>query len=231
MSRQSTDEPTGDGYRTSRRSLLASIAAVGVGTGALGAVASAQEGEEFIPTFALGASNQAWQGVSPQSVAGQQNPTLELVEGQTYRVVWQNLDGRPHAFSIVDEDGLKLNALRVLEVSPETITLFDDPATAAAGNLTWGNASTGRVGFLAVEPDPTQSNATRLGIRDVPVVNASVAGEGPGEIDLALLETSPITFEEGAIQAVEFVADSNMAGYVDTVFPTTAEGGLQVSSG
>ncbi len=47
----------------------------------------------------------AWQGESPERIAGTENPTLPLEEGAEYTLVWENGDGLQHNFAIEDESG------------------------------------------------------------------------------------------------------------------------------
>ena len=46
-----------------------------------------------------------WEGVEPEPIAGEQNPTLVLTAGQEYTLTWTNADGLPHNVAIYDEDG------------------------------------------------------------------------------------------------------------------------------
>lgn len=56
-------------------------------------------------TYELGADISGWQGQSPGSIEGVTNPTLELLPGETYEVIYENLDGITHDFQILDSDG------------------------------------------------------------------------------------------------------------------------------
>ncbi|MFB6129243.1 MAG: plastocyanin/azurin family copper-binding protein [Salinigranum sp.] len=53
----------------------------------------------------LGGQISGWQGMSPQSINGTTNPTLNLQPGQTYRITWVNLDGAPHNIAILNSNG------------------------------------------------------------------------------------------------------------------------------
>lgn len=225
MSRESRDEATGSTTSATRRSVLASLAAAGVGAGVLGSLAAAQESEADVETFALEVSEAGWRGVAPGPIAGQDDPTLDLRAGRTYRIVWRNADGRPHALSILNEDEFEMRVLRVLAVTADDVTVFDDPAANATGNLTWANVSTAAVGYLALQPGP--GNATRLAVQDVPVVNETGNETDPGQ-EVVLVETSPVLMEQGDVQAVEFVADPAMSAYVDPSLPGAAQGAIEV---
>ncbi|SEP91157.1 PQQ-dependent sugar dehydrogenase [Natrinema salaciae] len=109
--------PSSDSYPSRRRVLQAAAAAGGVA--ALGGVGLAQETE----TIELGGETSGWQGVAPDDIEGETNPTLELEEGTTYEVTWENLDGLPHNFVIESEDGEELERTELLSVEGETQTL------------------------------------------------------------------------------------------------------------
>ncbi|WP_440772316.1 plastocyanin/azurin family copper-binding protein [Natronorubrum sp. DTA28] len=47
---------------------------------------------------------QGWEGLEPSVIAGEQNPTLALEEGQTYRIGWESGDGVPHNIELRDRD-------------------------------------------------------------------------------------------------------------------------------
>ncbi|WP_224268224.1 hypothetical protein [Haloprofundus salinisoli] len=51
----------------------------------------------------LGARTDGWVGRAPDSIADQQNPNLSLVEGETYELIWENLDGNEHQLLIEDQ--------------------------------------------------------------------------------------------------------------------------------
>lgn len=65
-------------------------------------------GSESLPpgtTIELGGETNGWIGESPSSIQGQTNPTLTLEAGAEYTVTFENLDGLPHDFHIVDTLG------------------------------------------------------------------------------------------------------------------------------
>jgi plastocyanin len=115
------------GSETRRRFLQALGAASAVASG--GGVASAQEttttgeGEQTTTeegdrttdaddatTVLLGGRAEYWLGLAPEPIEGEQNPTLQLREGEQYRLVWVNLDGVEHELVVEDADGEELNA-------------------------------------------------------------------------------------------------------------------------
>ncbi|MFP8952569.1 PVC-type heme-binding CxxCH protein [Natrialbaceae archaeon A-arb3/5] len=46
-----------------------------------------------------------WEGLEPESIEGETNPTLTLIEGETYELGWSQGDGMPHNVAIWDADG------------------------------------------------------------------------------------------------------------------------------
>lgn len=76
------------------------VAAGGVAA-SLGSVTLAQQESDI---ELLGNAN-GWEGVAPDDIADETNPTLQLVEGEDYVVVWENDDGAPHDFFIENEAG------------------------------------------------------------------------------------------------------------------------------
>ena len=53
----------------------------------------------------LGGQVSGWQGKVPESIRGDQNPSLELRPGTKYKISWINLDGVNHQFQILDNNG------------------------------------------------------------------------------------------------------------------------------
>ncbi|AGB17499.1 hypothetical protein Halru_2929 [Halovivax ruber XH-70] len=44
-----------------------------------------------------------WEGLAPSAIEGSTNPTLSLVEGETYEIGWTQGDGAQHNIAIHDE--------------------------------------------------------------------------------------------------------------------------------
>ena len=97
MTRNDNSTPT-----VSRRTVLRSSAALSVAGVALSA--TAQE-DAITGEIELGGQISGWVGQSPDSIADERNPTLRLVEGETYKLTWENRDGAGHNFSIETEAG------------------------------------------------------------------------------------------------------------------------------
>ncbi|WP_227776575.1 hypothetical protein [Haladaptatus pallidirubidus] len=61
----------------------------------------------------LGARTDAWLGLAPGVIERADNPTIGLVPGERYRIVWVNLDGARHRLQILgEENGDSGNVLR-----------------------------------------------------------------------------------------------------------------------
>ncbi|QLK26500.1 PQQ-dependent sugar dehydrogenase [Natrinema zhouii] len=117
---RSTPVSESDDYpSTSRRRVLQAAAAAG-GVVGLSGIGVAQFESQ---TIELGGETSGWQGVSPDPISGETNPTLELEEGTTYEVTWENLDGLSHNFVIESEDGEDLERTELMSQQGETQTL------------------------------------------------------------------------------------------------------------
>ncbi|ELY85549.1 cupredoxin domain-containing protein [Natrialba taiwanensis] len=58
-----------------------------------------------VETIELRAVMNGWEGVAPDPIAGETNPTLVLFAGQEYTFTWTNADGLPHNIELWDETG------------------------------------------------------------------------------------------------------------------------------
>ena len=74
-------------------------------------------------TIQLGGESQGWTGQEPEAISGETNPTLELQVGETYEIVWENLDGAEHELILVDENGEEVEASDESESEGETVSL------------------------------------------------------------------------------------------------------------
>lgn len=63
-----------------------------------------EEEWEGIDEFYFEGRIQAWTGIEPDVIAGEDNPTLVLFEGEEYDFRWVNEDGAMHNIAIYDED-------------------------------------------------------------------------------------------------------------------------------
>ncbi len=180
--------------------------------GSVAAALAQQDGDdEEILTYALGGRTEGWEGRAPDAIADEVNPTIELTAGETYRVVWRNLDGEPHNFAILDENDERLPALREITVSPEEAA----PLFNATGENVTTNATFGNVTGDGVEP-----------VNETPE-DGTPATVTPEE---ELLEVTQIISNEGAVQALEFEATEEMARYRCEVHPTTMVADLEITT-
>ncbi|AHF99854.1 hypothetical protein HALLA_14725 [Halostagnicola larsenii XH-48] len=52
----------------------------------------------------LSATTSRFEGVEPEFIEGEENPTLVLTEGEEYVITWVNADGKSHNLELWDED-------------------------------------------------------------------------------------------------------------------------------
>jgi len=65
-----------------------------------------------------------WEGVEPDTLAGEENPTLVLTDGEPYEIEWINADGFGHDLQIWDDEENVVDDLATEEIDSE-----DDGAT------------------------------------------------------------------------------------------------------
>lgn len=125
-----TDNSTDDGGAGVTRRGFVSAAAVGAtaaGAASGGVSAATAAGTDLgraqAQSYRFGGEVQAWRGRAPSAIEGEQNPTLELEAGQRYEVVWENLDGQPHDFTIQNDGGTNLAATDLVQQQGETASL------------------------------------------------------------------------------------------------------------
>ncbi|WP_435177027.1 CHRD domain-containing protein [Halorussus sp. AFM4] len=114
-----TDDTT---ESTTRRTFLSATAATGaaVGVGSLtgvGDVLGAGRQQDVATHYRLGGKTAGWQGLEPPSIAQAVNPVLNLEAGKKYAVTWKNIDGAPHNFAILGQNG---NVLLRTEIMSQT---------------------------------------------------------------------------------------------------------------
>lgn len=85
-----------------------------------GADPSAWEGVEEV---FLDGYTEAWEGVAPEPIQGEENPTLVLFEGNEYTVTWENRDGAPHDFTLWDENEEEIASTEQTDEEGETLEL------------------------------------------------------------------------------------------------------------
>ncbi|MFC4437631.1 MULTISPECIES: cupredoxin domain-containing protein [Natrialbaceae] len=110
-----------------RRTVLRIAAAAAASAGVAG-VATAQETEdeddetERLP-IVLGARAAYWYGVAPEEIEGEENPTLDLEDGEEYELVWINLDDVEHELVLESEDGEELAVSEETETAGEAVSM------------------------------------------------------------------------------------------------------------
>ncbi len=137
---------------STRRQFLAVAGSSLVG---LSAVSTAQQTPQPTQSFRFGGRVQAWQARAPQSISGQQNPTLQLQAGQLYEVTWENLDGQPHNFALQDSNGQNLSV-----ILPNVQTNMGGGGGGGGGGGD-GNGGGGGGGDQTVSPPQDALNVTK----------------------------------------------------------------------
>lgn len=113
----------------SRRQFIAGAAVTGtvVGLGAGGMVYAQQNGTS---RFVLDGVTAGWEGVSPESISGVTNPTLNVVAGREYEIKWSNADGAPHNIAILSDNGEVLMRTPIISSGSQTLTFTASPKMA-----------------------------------------------------------------------------------------------------
>ncbi|WP_247728524.1 plastocyanin/azurin family copper-binding protein [Halovivax limisalsi] len=74
----------------------------GTGNETDGAAGGAMESGTFVE---FSAQTSAWVGISPESIADEENPTITLTSGESYMIGWTEGDGANHNIEIWDSNG------------------------------------------------------------------------------------------------------------------------------
>lgn len=98
-----------------RRFLQVTFALAGTG---VGYSVAAQDAE---PDIELEGRVEGWQGIAPDDIEGEENPTLTLVEGEDYVLEWTNGDGQPHNFVVETEEDEDVFATDLLTTGSQTV--------------------------------------------------------------------------------------------------------------
>ena len=158
MDRQDETPDRSDHRRTpaaTRRRVL-SVAALGGTLAAVDGVrGSAVQANERIELDGRAAG---WVGRSPADVEGETNPTLTLTAGETYRIVWENVDGAPHNVVIEDGEGTQLVRSDILSEQGATQTVEFTASEAMAEYFCQVHPNTMR-GDLSIEVGQTEDLA------------------------------------------------------------------------
>ncbi|WP_135366541.1 PQQ-dependent sugar dehydrogenase [Halosimplex halophilum] len=195
---------------TSRRRFLSVAGAAGLLAGAGGLAYGSQQ-----TAYEFGGEVAGWQGQSPDEIADETNPTLELQAGTEYEITWENLDGQPHDFVIRDENGEELVGTDVFSEEGEThsftFTASEEMAeyictvhpTSMVGDI---EVSAGAGGTPTEDGTPTGDGETPAGadgfvpegpsvgveqVADGPLVNPVTLRSVPGEENTYVLVDQP----------------------------------------
>ncbi|RBI59125.1 hypothetical protein DMJ13_23405 [halophilic archaeon] len=114
------DQPT-----TTRRSFLrgGTLGALGSVVSGSAPMVSSASAQTVAQTYRFGGEVIAWHGRAPPRIEGQTNPTIQLQAGRQYRVVWENLDGQPHNFTIQDSQGNTLASTETVSEEGATLSM------------------------------------------------------------------------------------------------------------
>lgn len=103
--------------RSSRRTFLqVTLALAGAGAGR-----SVLAQDDPQADIELEGRTSGWEGVAPDGIADETNPTLTLVDGEDYVLEWRNADGRPHNFNIEPEDGDNIVSTDIISSGSQTV--------------------------------------------------------------------------------------------------------------
>lgn len=80
----------------------------------------------------LEALAEGWEGVEPESIAGDVNPLLLLEVGTEYEIIVENGDGEEHTLELRDEDDEVLESSEEVETDGDTATLAFEASTDVA---------------------------------------------------------------------------------------------------
>lgn len=87
---------------------------------------------EDVEEVFLDGYTEAWEGVAPEPINGEENPTLVLFEGNEYTVTWENRDGAPHDFALWDENEEVIDSTEQTDEEGETLSLTFEATTDIA---------------------------------------------------------------------------------------------------
>ena len=82
-----------------------------------------EEAWEGVTEIYLEGWTPGWEGVEPEVIEGETNPTLVLSEGETYELTWENMDGDNHNFVLLDDAGDNLEETELMGEEGETQSL------------------------------------------------------------------------------------------------------------
>lgn len=149
---------TDDGYKLSRRTVLKITAGGAIMIGASSTITAQEQ------TFELGGEIPGWVGQAPEEIAGETNPTLQVIAGEEYEVIWENLDGAGHNFAIEDEAGDIVQSSEIVSGTGSTQTVTFTAQEDFAEYFCQPHPSTMRGDFEVIdeEPEPEPEPETHM---------------------------------------------------------------------
>ncbi|SDQ41418.1 cupredoxin domain-containing protein [Natronobacterium texcoconense] len=108
----------------------------------------------------LEGTTDGWTGVEPEAIADEENPTLLLLEGESYEITWENGDGEEHNLEIRDDTYGVVDDYEtdLMDEEGETETLEIDEVTDEMVQYLCSVHETEMVGEVAVEAQEDDEN-------------------------------------------------------------------------
>ncbi|WP_459192876.1 PQQ-dependent sugar dehydrogenase [Halosimplex sp. J119] len=187
---------------------------VGAATGAIAGLGNLALGRQE-RTYRFGGEVSAWMGQEPDAIADEENPTLELTAGTEYEVVWENLDGAPHDFTIQDDQGETITATETMSEEGATRSLTFTATEEMAQYICTVHPNT-MIGDIEVTEGATATpgaeTETATGTETETETETGTPGVGAG------------FFEAGAEVGIRQVADGPLTAPTDFADPDDGTG-------
>ncbi|TYL37985.1 PKD domain-containing protein [Natronococcus pandeyae] len=108
-----------------------------------------------VEEFSFEGRVQAWTGLEPAMIDGEDNPTITLIDGQEYDFRWVNADGVLHNLEIRDENGEIIDEYQSDDVDEEGEEATIEGVTATEEMTTYICAyhESSQVGDIEVETE------------------------------------------------------------------------------
>ncbi|SIR84271.1 cupredoxin domain-containing protein [Natronorubrum thiooxidans] len=90
------------------------------------------DGETDRRPIILAGRSEYWYGIAPEEIEGEENPTLSLEAGETYDLVWINVDGAEHELIVESDAGEELAVSDESETAGETVSMTFEASEDAA---------------------------------------------------------------------------------------------------
>ncbi|ELZ20924.1 PQQ-dependent sugar dehydrogenase [Natrinema limicola] len=162
----------------SRRTVLRSSAALSAAGLALPVLG---QQDAITGEIRLGGQISGWVGQEPEPIADERNPTLRLVEGRDYTLIWENVDGAGHNFVIENEAGdEEFVSTDILAMEGETQTVEFTAQEGMAAYYCQPHTSTmrGEIELVGEEGNGDMAAAPDQVIGQGPTVGIETVAEG-----------------------------------------------------